>query len=119
MARDLSIKDVKQPDNSRKASTKPDLTIGLCTFNLDTYPWYGGHELATDDRVKLFDRRFLINLRKHFKTPLVYHLRNNQAKDDSPQFPFALWEVERAIASDTHQTASNQTARDLRNILMW
>jgi hypothetical protein len=120
MARDLSfIKDVKQPSSSRKGSLKPDLTIGLCTYNLDAHPWHKGHKLATNDRVKLFDRRFLNNLREHFKIPLLYHLRKNQAKDDSPQFPFALWEAKRAIASDTHQTASNQTARDLRTILMW
>ena len=120
MARNLPfVQDAEKPDKSRKGSKKPDLTIGLCTYDLDAFPWHEGHRLANDDRVKLFDRRFLNGIQNHFNIRPLYHLKDNQAKDDSPQFPFMLWEAKSAVYYDTHQTALHQTAPSLTKILIW
>jgi hypothetical protein len=111
---------LKANEHSRQGSTLPDLTIGFCTYNLDTYPWINGHPLADDHRVKLFDRKFLKRLQEHFNIPSLYrHPQRKQALNDSPQFPFVLWEAKSAVAAATHQTASSQTAQDLKTILMW
>lgn len=119
MARNLYyIHDPNKLDDSRKGSLKPDLTVGLCTYRRETYPWYQ-HELTNDDRVKLFDRTFLSGLLRNSQIPPLYHRASNQATDDTPQFPFIIWEAKKATAPDTHQTAANQTARSVKTTLTW
>jgi hypothetical protein len=110
---------MKEPNDGIQ---KPDLAIGLCSYNVDTHPWNKGpgKKLADDDRVKLFDRVFLYHLlQRHFGIPLLSHRRKNQSKDQFPLFVFALWESKSAIGSDTNETAASQTAPNLKTLLCW
>src|SRR5438034_7781501 len=105
------VNDNEEDDDNRKDVLKPDVTIGLCTYNLNMYPWIQVPTLVDNDRIKLFDRKLLRDLRDHFEIPPHYQLTQNRAKDSFPQFPFALWEGKKASAPHNNQTALNQTAR--------
>lgn len=97
----------------------PDLTIGLCTYNLDFSPWIERIDLLGNDRVKLFDRASLRDLQKHFELRAPYRRPGKRVTDNHPMFAFGLWEAKKASAAHNNQTALVQSARKLKTLLRW
>ena len=106
-----------QEENGQSYGT-PDVTIGLCTYNLKNNPWQKQRpDLRTDPRIEPFSLKFLETIFRKFED-LKGPYPSQVLDDDVPVFAFALWEAKKSDG-DSHWSAFTQLDKKVRRLLQW